>query len=551
MRTPRSWLLLLLAVGLVGLCPGPPARAEEEPAADAAEGAADEPEPLSDEEAKRLEKLLTSAAKRRKQEEVLPALDEVGDRSHPSFQKPLLKMLTHELTRVAERAADLLARQKSETERDAAKLGKSIWKKGFSDRKNNRRPTVQGRVVYATAAVEGGAELDAARFREVERLWRAVVGDPQEANAGAIIAVCDYVRLTKDKRLCRLLAEEIDEPGTTAVNSPTNPPAGVVGAPLEDVEAVQGGRRGEPRGTHRRELQGHGIRQGVVRGEREGVRLPLVARLPPRPPGRMYCRPRGRWGREQPRPCYNDLIPAPQQPRRGAGTQPDGVAMSRLQSCHGCGAQFDVSSFAPGQQFSCGSCGTVLTAGAGAPPARTPAGVPPGPRSPGARPARGRRRPLRRSQRHGPRAGAAGTRQAGRGPQYRPPERHAEGGWRAGAATRSRRPGARAARGAARPGPQGTTAAAGAADQPCARLRRRRAPRGDRAGLPVRRRRRRRRQGRREREYRERERERGHRRERRYDAREGARHRRVAQGRGPRDGPEAARRLPRTWRSAS
>jgi hypothetical protein len=226
MRTPRSWLLLLLAAGLTGLLTGPPARAEEDPpAADEAEAAEGEPEPLSDEEAKRLEKLLTAAAKRRKEEDVLPVFDEVADRSHPSFQKPLLKMLTHEVTRVAERAADLLARQKPETEKDAAKLGKSIWRKGFTDRKNNRRPTVQGRIVYAAAAVEGGAEVDAARFRDVERLWRTVVGDPQEANAGAIIAVCDYVRLTKDKRLCRMLAEEIDEPGTTAVNSPTNPPA--------------------------------------------------------------------------------------------------------------------------------------------------------------------------------------------------------------------------------------------------------------------------------------------------------------------------------------
>ncbi len=48
----------------------------------------------------------------------------------------------------------------------------------------------------------------------------------------------------------------------------------------------------------------------------------------------------------------------------------------QLQACTRCGAQFDVSGFAAGQAFSCGACGTVLTAGVSA--AAAPAGRKPG-----------------------------------------------------------------------------------------------------------------------------------------------------------------------------
>jgi hypothetical protein len=60
--------------------------------------------------------------------------------------------------------------------------------------------------------------------------------------------------------------------------------------------------------------------------------------------------------------------------------------MSRLQPCPKCGAQFDVSAFAPGQKFTCGACGAVVTAGVAAPaavaaaPTRAAAGrIPPAP----------------------------------------------------------------------------------------------------------------------------------------------------------------------------
>lgn len=115
--------------------------------------------------------------------------------------------------------------------------------------------------------------------------------------------------------------------------------------------------------------------------------------------------------------------------------------MSRLQSCHSCGAQFDVSSFAPGQQFTCGSCGAVLTAGGGAAPAASPARPAVSGRTPGSR------KPAQGVQRGGGgRAPAQKTpTQATRGPQYRPPDRN---GKRGGGQTKARRPASAAGRSA-------------------------------------------------------------------------------------------------------
>jgi len=224
MCVPHRWRLRLGAAALFACLLAPASLAEDPPPDD--EAAQDEPqvEIVGDEEAKELAKELGKAARRRKLEDVLPVLDRVGLRSHESFVKPLLKMLTHEQSKVADRAADILAVQQVEDEKERAKLAKTIWKEGWSDRKNRGRYTVQGRTLVAAVKLEGGGELDEKRFGDVDRMWRAIVGDPQEAWADALISVCEYVRLTKDKRLCRLLAEEIDEPIATAVDAPSNPP---------------------------------------------------------------------------------------------------------------------------------------------------------------------------------------------------------------------------------------------------------------------------------------------------------------------------------------
>ena len=103
----------------------------------------------------------------------------------------------------------------------------------------------------------------------------------------------------------------------------------------------------------------------------------------------------------------------------------------KLQSCASCGAQFDVSGFAPGQKFTCGSCGAVLTAHVGAKQAgAAPAAKPAAGRVPGSRPSAGRATsagPKPAGPKAAGRATARGTAGASstksRGPQYRPPER--------------------------------------------------------------------------------------------------------------------------------
>lgn len=226
MRVPEPWRWVLFAAALVAFASVPTVMAEEDPEPEppsAEEEGASEPEPLSAEEARRLATLLQKASKKRKGVDVLPALDEVGERFHPTFVKPLLKMLTHSSTEVAMRAADLLAIQRVEREKDRKKLVKSIWKSGWTHHANHKRPVVKGRALVAAATQEGGP-LAPKFIKEVGKLWRSIVGNPNEALAPVLVSICEYVRMTKDKRLCRLLAEQIDEPGATAVDSPSNPP---------------------------------------------------------------------------------------------------------------------------------------------------------------------------------------------------------------------------------------------------------------------------------------------------------------------------------------
>jgi anti-sigma factor RsiW len=101
---------------------------------------------------------------------------------------------------------------------------------------------------------------------------------------------------------------------------------------------------------------------------------------------------------------------APGVPSRASPPGPAKIAggsMPKYQACPKCAAQFDVSAFAPGQKFTCGACGTVVTAGAGAPAVggRVPGSV--------------------RVPAGGAASGVRGaTSSVGQGPQYRPLERH-------------------------------------------------------------------------------------------------------------------------------
>jgi hypothetical protein len=133
---------------------------------------------------------------------------------------------------------------------------------------------------------------------------------------------------------------------------------------------------------------------------------------------------------------------APERDDPHAGDEGDSMS---LQACTKCGAQFDVSSFSPGQQFTCGACGTVLTAGGQAAPAaparRTPGGSQAGSSKAGSAPAApSRRTPGGKAPAsgRGPRKSAGGPRKVvsggpgapSKGPQYQPVQR---GGAPAGA----------------------------------------------------------------------------------------------------------------------
>ncbi len=225
------WAVLTAALAFLLLClPSVPrVFADEEPAAEeaaedgsGAQGA--QAEPIEADEAKKRAKLLSSAARKRRPTEALALMDEAGFVSHQALHKPLLKLLKHDTTAVAVRAAELLGAQQVESEKDREKLARSIWKSGWGDRANKKRYPVRTASLLAVTGLRG-TELSDADVKEVQSLWRATVGDPQEANAPALIDICVYVRRVKDKRLCRQLAEEIDQPMATAPNSPTNPPA--------------------------------------------------------------------------------------------------------------------------------------------------------------------------------------------------------------------------------------------------------------------------------------------------------------------------------------
>lgn len=215
MRTIRTASTALLAVVLLVL----PLRAEEESPPDA-------PEPgsaVTDAEARDLVRALQKVAKKRKSQPVLEVLAAIGERSHEDFHKPLLKLLTHDNTAVAIRAADILAVQDVEKERDREKLVKEIWKRGWSHRDNERRYGVRGRSLLAVAGIEK-RPLDADRFEEVDRFWRWAVENPSRDWGVGLADVCTYVERTGDKRFCRWLAEEIDNPQPEDVNDPANPP---------------------------------------------------------------------------------------------------------------------------------------------------------------------------------------------------------------------------------------------------------------------------------------------------------------------------------------
>lgn len=217
-RSRSQWLsrlALLLAVLL--LCTAPVMADDEGEDGEESDGDAAELMKASDDQAKKLTDALKKAAKKKKAGDITPALEAIDGLTHESFEKPLLKMMNHKLGAIAKLATEALAIRCTNE-----KTLKKMWKNAFSNKANDKRYAVRGRVVRALG--EKGIKLDAKQYKEVERDWRWMFGNPQihfGEPAGHYVA---YFRLTKDKRHCRHLAEQLDEPIPANPNSPSNPP---------------------------------------------------------------------------------------------------------------------------------------------------------------------------------------------------------------------------------------------------------------------------------------------------------------------------------------
>jgi hypothetical protein len=202
-------LLGLLAPPLGAEGPDP----EEPPATTALHDA-------TDEEAKPIVEGLKTAARKRKREDAMPLLDAVGALRHPEFERPLVQLLQHPDAAVARRAAELLEPRVGALD---AKAATALWKAGWMHPLNDKRHAIQAKTLRILA--RGGVTLDRKQHDDVAKLWRRHLGNPEASVVGVLLDIAWYYEHTKDKRLCRLLAEELDEPQPADVNSPTNPPA--------------------------------------------------------------------------------------------------------------------------------------------------------------------------------------------------------------------------------------------------------------------------------------------------------------------------------------
>jgi hypothetical protein len=203
---PVARFVALLAF-LAFLAPCFAARAEEEaPAGEEPAEEATEERPLrvaETDEARTLLDALKKVARKKNSTDVMPALEALAGVHHESFEKTLLKLVEHESSIVALKAAEMWAGRVNE------KTAKKLFSAGWS-KVNDKRFPVKGKVLLALAAA--GYVLDAKQYKEVERDWRWMLGNPDEAFAPALSDVCGYFERTKDKRHCRWMAEELDDP---------------------------------------------------------------------------------------------------------------------------------------------------------------------------------------------------------------------------------------------------------------------------------------------------------------------------------------------------
>jgi hypothetical protein len=215
--------LALIAVLACGFGPVRGALADEPPAApeapaegQPAEAPADLREATAD-EAKSLLAALKKVYKKKNANDVLPALEPMAELKHESWDKALVRLLKHDSSLVAMRVAEMWCHRVTD------KNLKKVWKAGWQEKRNDKRFTIKTKVLRAVGIA--GHILDAKQYKAVEKDWRWMVGNPNESYSDALIDICWYFEVTKDKRHCRHMAEQLDEPGTNVVNDGNNPPA--------------------------------------------------------------------------------------------------------------------------------------------------------------------------------------------------------------------------------------------------------------------------------------------------------------------------------------
>ncbi len=173
---------------------------------------------MESDEAKPLTDALKKAAKKKDAAPALKAIAALAKVKHESFAKPLIKLLSHDSSKVASEAALALSYRC-----DDAKLRKKLWKASYGHNANKRRYRVKGKFLRMLARM--GITIDARQYKDVERDFRAINGNPSESAGKAFADFAWYAGTVKDKRFARALAEQLDEPAPADVNSPSNPPA--------------------------------------------------------------------------------------------------------------------------------------------------------------------------------------------------------------------------------------------------------------------------------------------------------------------------------------
>ena len=213
--------------------PRPPAPAPAPPVSAPGAKSGKDPAPpppraATDAEAKALVDGLAAVA-RKKAPDVLAALSALEGLRHVEFVKPLVKLLTHEDDGVAIGAARQLEIQRPAgpddklVAKEVERVGRDVWRNGFQHPTNKGRPVVRGAIVKVAGA--WSITLDAKQFDEVKSLWAREMGNPDPRRSDALLHVIAYVEATRDKRFCRMLAEQIEQPVAGNVNDAANPSA--------------------------------------------------------------------------------------------------------------------------------------------------------------------------------------------------------------------------------------------------------------------------------------------------------------------------------------